>query len=392
MTNFHVNGFLIDIVKLSYKELNKLILNKLTDYYQSSVITFHDDNENSFIYVNGNEPYMLVAHTDTVHKETVKEIFVTKSLSDVTYSFLSSPQGIGGDDRNGIAIIFALLEAGLRPSLLFPSGEEIGTKGSKTFTELTPELPNVNLIIQFDRRNNTEVTRYADDNDELIKEIIALGYTEVNGSFSDISVVCPKYLISGVNVSASFFNEHTSHESVDLRGMRLTVDKFIKFLQTDVVKRLFVYKPKTYISSGYQQTSLFDDNDAFVAHYTKYKSLSTLKSHTHVEDYSVRSCSQCLTYGGNLHPIAESGGDEMICDECLVSFPDSFLCPQCGEFNTIDSFSEIVFDFRREVINITCVGCLNQIDGDSILTKDTIDKMMNVLMMTSAAIDKEEDK
>ena len=392
MENFKLSSFLFEIVKLTYNELNKFILNKLTDYYESSSITFHDDNENSFIYVKGNDPYMLVAHTDTVHKETVKEIFVTYSLSNPSFSRFTSPQGIGGDDRNGIAIIFALLEAGLRPSLLFPSGEEIGTKGSKKFTEVIPELPNVNFILQFDRRNNTDVTKYADNNDELIKEIIPLGYTEVDGSFSDISIICPKYLISGVNVSASFFNEHSFHEFIDLNGLHSTVDKFKTFLQTDIIHKKFVYKAKTYSTVGYQQTSLFDDNDAFVSHYTKYKPLTSIKSNTHIEDYHTHFCSQCFVYGGNLHPIAESGGDEMICDECLSAFPDAFVCPSCGESSFIDSFTDVTFDFSRQVVKLSCPGCLDLVDADGVLSKETLDKMIDILISTSIASDKEDGK
>ena len=371
--------FLLNIVKLDYQSLNSLIVVKLKDYYDSSLITHHDDKENSFIYVQGSQPYMLVAHTDTVHKETVKEILITKSLSNVHTSIISSPQGIGGDDRNGIALIFALLDAGHRPSILFPSGEEIGALGSKRFTELMPTLPNVNLIIQFDRRNNLDVTRYADDNDALIKEILKLGYTEVSGSFSDISIICPKYFISGVNISASFFNEHTLSEYTDLRGLVNTFNQIDKFLQTDVINNKFVYKAKTYVSSGYEQTSIFDWDGSYNKNYIS-KNPIQVKASKEVYNYSTNSCHECGLYGGSLHPVADVGGDVVICDKCVQTLEHSFICPFCNEVNTFDIASELNFDFVSREASITCVGCIEQVNLFGLFKKNTIDLMISILM------------
>ena len=371
--------FLFNIVKLDYQSLNSLIVVKLKDYYDSSLITHYDDNENSFIYVEGSQPYMLVAHTDTVHKQPVKEILITKSFLDVHTSIISSPQGIGGDDRNGIALIFALLDSGHRPSILFPSGEEIGGLGSKRFTELMPTLPNVNFIIQFDRRNNLDVTRYADDNDALIKEIVKLGYTEVNGSFSDISIICPKYSISGVNISASFFNEHTLTEYTDLRGLVNTFNQLDKFLQTDVINNNFVYKPKTYVTSGYEQTSLFDWDGNTLSNYNP-KNPIQVKASKEVFNYSTNSCYECGLYGGSLHPIADVGGDVVICDKCVQTLEHSFICPFCNEVNTLDIASEFAFDIHRLEASITCVGCVEQVSLDGLFNKNTIDVMISILM------------
>ena len=379
---FNLSEFFLHIVKLTYVELNQYLVESLQAFYKEEDITYHNENDKSFIYVKGSAPYLLVAHTDTVHKERPVDIFFTKKFNDPTYTTFASSQGIGGDDRSGIAIIFALLNTGLRPSLLFPSGEEIGTKGSIRFTELNPDLPNVNFILQFDRRNNTDVTRYADQNDSLIKEIIALGYTEVQGSFSDISILCPKYLVSGVNVSASFFNEHTPIESVDIRGMFRTVGLFTTFLQTDLVNTKHTYIPKTYLSTGYQQTYLFDDTDAFNARYIKYKPSNTLRTNSYVDNYEPKACFDCGLYADNLHPMAFNDGESFICDDCAIKDEQSFICPHCGDHNTIDSFTEVMFDFAKQELSVTCQSCFQINFADELLSKATIDSMMEILMLS----------
>lgn len=378
--------FLLNIVKMSYKDLNSFIVESLEDYYLPENIVYHNEDDKSFIYVKGSQPYMLVAHTDTVHKQTVKDIHVTTSLIDKNYKILSSPQGIGGDDRNGIAIIFALLEAGHRPSLLFPSGEEIGAKGSTRFTELHDSLPNVNLILQFDRRNNNDVTRYADDNDELIKEIVKLGYTEVHGSFSDISVICPKYLIGGVNVSASFFNEHTLTETTDVNGLMFTIKTFDKFLSTDIIHKSFIYNPKTYTTKGYQQTYLFEDTDI----YKSYKDQPLLKTNSYVEDYGTLNCNVCGVYhpATNNHIIAETGGEQVVCDDCLLGTEHVITCTSCNAVQSFDSLDDLVFDVRQETLSCNCMNCLDYIELNHVLSDDHVDTLIKILMSMKLDIKK----
>lgn len=375
MNNFF--PLLVDIVKMPYDTLNKFLVSKLTAYYPTDKITYHDEADSSFIYVQGNDPYMLVAHTDTVHKDVVTEILITKSLSNVLYSTISSPQGIGGDDRNGIVIIFALLDAGFRPSLLFPSGEEIGGRGSTRFTESYPTLSNINFFLQFDRRNNNDVTRYADDNDLLIKEIIKFGYTEVDGSFSDISILCPKYGISGVNVSASFFNEHTLHEHTDIHGLRLTINAMEKFLKSDAVNKSYAYKAKTYKSYAYEQTSLFPA-------YDKTYSFNSLKAKSKVKDvdYDLSSsiCSVCGLYGTQMFPLADALHDEHICEVCLSKSPVPYYgCLHCAGINYLDKFTAFTVDFNKREILVECELCMEAAPIHDSFSHDLLNELSDIL-------------
>ena len=54
-------------------------------------------NEKKFLYAEGNAPYMLVAHLDTVHKHLPSVICYSKDGN-----YMMSPQGIGGDDHCGV--------------------------------------------------------------------------------------------------------------------------------------------------------------------------------------------------------------------------------------------------------------------------------------------------
>ena len=72
---------------------------------------------------------MLVAHLDTVHEESVRDICTTADGN-----ILMSPQGIGGDDRCGVfALVKIYKSAQLKPWLLFMCDEEVGGIGAKAF-------------------------------------------------------------------------------------------------------------------------------------------------------------------------------------------------------------------------------------------------------------------
>jgi transcription elongation factor Elf1 len=85
-------------------------------------------------------------------------------------------------------------------------------------------------------------------------------------------------------------------------------------------------------------------------------------------------------YGGSLHPIADVGGDVVICDKCVQTLEHSFICPFCNEVNTLDIASEFAFDIHRLEASITCVGCVEQVSLDGLFNKNTIDVMISILM------------
>ena len=105
-----------DICKLSQSELKE---------YMNTLLTARDYEvcyQDGFLYAKGRVPVLLVAHLDTVHKEKCTEITELNGK-------ISSPQGIGGDDRCGVYIIMSLLKY-LNCSVLLCEDEEKGGQGA----------------------------------------------------------------------------------------------------------------------------------------------------------------------------------------------------------------------------------------------------------------------
>lgn len=105
-------------------------------------------NRDGYVYAQGKFPVLLVAHLDTVHEKLPNMFMYSKKNNKV-----SSPNGIGGDDRCGVYMIFKILEK-FNCSVLFCEDEEVGCVGSSKFadSELARNL-EFNYIIEFDRAN-----------------------------------------------------------------------------------------------------------------------------------------------------------------------------------------------------------------------------------------------
>lgn len=189
--------------------------------------------KNNFILVKGAAPILLVAHLDTVHQEPVKVI--CKSADG---NILMSPQGIGGDDRCGCYALNKIYDlAKVKPFLLFTCSEEIGGIGAESFADafkqnlLPPELKNLKLIIEIDRKGVNDAVFYDCDNPDFENYISGKGFITDNGSFSDISVIAPVLGVAAVNLSSGYYNAHTLHEFINLQQLESTISKVL-----DIVK------------------------------------------------------------------------------------------------------------------------------------------------------------
>lgn len=182
-------------------------------------------NGDGFLYAEGDgkTPILLTAHMDTVHKERCKEI-ITKTVNK--QHIMTSPQGIGGDDRCGIWLIYMVLtKTKYRPSILFCEDEEIGGVGSSKFvkTEYVRRLTDLKYLVELDRANSKDAVYYDCGNlkfQKYIKETI--GYTKEYGSFSDISHLSPACDKASVNLSCGYYRQHTLEEYVVYEEMCAT--------------------------------------------------------------------------------------------------------------------------------------------------------------------------
>lgn len=113
-----------------------------------------------YLYAEGTIPVLLVAHMDTVHRQPVEQICYSADRA-----VAMSPQGIGGDDRCGVWMILQILRTA-NCHVLFCEDEEVGCVGAKKFTR-GPLRPQVNYIVELDRRGSNDAVFYRCDNPEL---------------------------------------------------------------------------------------------------------------------------------------------------------------------------------------------------------------------------------
>jgi hypothetical protein len=174
-----------------------------------------------FLYAKGTTPVLLVAHLDTVHRK------LPSAIND-NHGVLSSPEGIGGDDRAGIYAIFQMLD--LRPHILLCEDEETGGVGAGLFAASSIR-PDVGYIIELDRMGANDAVFYGCANDPFARFVESYGFIEDFGSFSDISVIAPALGIAAANVSVGYYHQHTAHELIDTHILAYTVSRVRRMLK-----------------------------------------------------------------------------------------------------------------------------------------------------------------
>lgn len=185
-------------------------------------------NKKDFLYAEGDAPYMLVAHLDTVHKDLPSIICYSKDGN-----YMMSPQGIGGDDRCGVYIILELLtKLPFKPYVVFTMDEEIGGLGADAFIEYMCgyNAPDLKYIVEYDRKGNNDCVFYQCDNQPFVDFVEKYGFKRAYGTFSDISLIAPELGVAAVNLSSGYYNPHTEHEYVSMSDMNDIINKSLKML------------------------------------------------------------------------------------------------------------------------------------------------------------------
>jgi len=225
--------------------------------------------ETAYIYAEGTVPVMVIAHADIVHDRDPRDII----LYDSAYRMFWSPAGLGADDRAGIIAILELLERGYRPHVLITNGEESGAWGaSQAGMDLHDKVKDIKYLVEIDRKGYMEAVFYSNDNKEFKDYIKQQGFKITTGSFSDISVLMPEWGIAGVNLSAGYYNQHTTAEFLDLDELEdtiSTVEKMLKETTNDsksyefvekVITNRFAIANRTAFDTG-TTSSVYDLND-----------------------------------------------------------------------------------------------------------------------------------
>lgn len=270
MTELGLHNFLSEFVKNNYERYT------ITDQY---------------IIAEGKVPVCLVAHMDTVFNIPPEDFFY-----DPKESVLWSPDGLGTDDRAGVyAILEIVLRYKLKPHIIFTMGEEKGGIGAHSLVTDFPECPfaELNFIIELDRQGHNDCVFYSCDNNAFTKFIKKFGFAYETGTFTDISVIAPKWKAAAVNLSVGYYNEHTYTELLCVKSLARTIHKVVKILKTENLQS-YDYVPR-------KETS-----------YGKY-----------VKWWSSTRCAACNKYLGN------TGGVKV--NDVLLTEDDFRLCRKCYE-------------------------------------------------------------
>lgn len=336
-----VDPLFLDVLSFSAVEMFNFNVDALKHFNYKHVEVYQHP-ENGYIFAKGTLPVCLVAHMDKVPwYKPIKKISKTPVLNkkgDVSDVYLSSKQGIGGDDRCGVYAILSMLKIGHRPSVLFCMGEEIGCRGSRKFTEDHKKnfLKDINAFIQIDRRGSNDCVRYSDHNHNLTDKICEFGYVSAFGSMSDISILMPHFGISGVNLSSGYYHEHHANlEYVSVKDVKVLLRRLNKILSSNIFTERFEYQ--SYSSYGYCDSRYGLDS---------FKKFNFQKPMSDLEKSSSKQLSlfEDIPY--------ESPDDLAVCDYCGESFHEADLI----ETDNI-MIGNVCEDCAKEMIKSGYVKC-----------------------------------
>lgn len=209
------------IVKMTQMELKGYVVEELKQNGYDVAVG------DGYVYAKGTEPYLLTAHLDTVHEKKrgmPKQINYEKKNGK---TIMSSPQGIGADDRGGVYAVLELMRD-FHATILFCEDEEIGSKGAAKFvnTEHIFDLCDLNYLIQIDRRGSHDAVFYECGNKEFQKFIEDnTDFVKAYGSWTDICELSPECDVASVNFSTGYYDEHTVQETLVLEELEHTIEQ-----------------------------------------------------------------------------------------------------------------------------------------------------------------------
>lgn len=204
-----------------------------------------------YLYAEGTIPVLLVAHMDTVHRQPVEQICYSADGA-----VAMSPQGIGGDDRCGVWMILQILRT-TNCHVLFCEDEEVGCIGAKKFTGGSLR-PQVNYIVELDRRGNNDAVFYRCDNPEFEDFVTSFGFETAGGSCSDISYIAPYLETAAVNISCGYYCEHQRHEYIHLEEIELNADRVAQMVTQQTEHFEYMEQQDSFFGGRAYQYSMWD--------------------------------------------------------------------------------------------------------------------------------------
>jgi hypothetical protein len=265
------------------------------------------------IYAEGQIPIALIAHLDTVFPEH------TRNNLDIFYDqkreVLWSPDGLGADDRAGIAMILQILATtDLRPHLLFTCDEESSLAGAKELAKMPCPFKELSYIIELDRQGTNDCVFYQCGNHNFQQYIQTFGFDTALGSYTDISIIGPAWNVACVNLSVGYYNEHSLTEYLNCKEWEYTFTR-LKTMLTKPTLVPWLYQKEEYPVEPLYTCDFCDrrfslsELDQIILDKNSYLLLcKSCQKEAHVKE--CKSCGKLFLPYGNEH----------ICDICYEEY------------------------------------------------------------------------
>jgi di/tripeptidase len=214
----------------SQSDLYKILVNELKSRNYNVYYNDQGDNCSKYIYAQGEIPICLVAHLDTVFTPD------RNPRININGNTITSPDGLGADDRLGVFMILELIKE-YKCNVLFLADEEHGHSGALYFIDGPYRelfMQNNNFIIGLDLSRSNILTFYKTENKEFQNDIINIlpNYEirdpkEGSSDIVDISIGKHGYNkfgkkedyegtnVASLNIGIGYYNEHTLNEYVN---------------------------------------------------------------------------------------------------------------------------------------------------------------------------------
>ncbi len=214
----------------------------------------------------------------SAHMDSVSNIAKDRIIYDNKGTFFTSDGALGADDRAGIAVVLGALRAVDNTAfngtikVAFPVSEEIGCIGSSAMN--VAWYDDSDLAIVIDRRGSRDIVTGCNTPWNFCSEkvgeffegcsaLLDMDYKCVGGGVSDAMTFSDNG-VNSVNLSAGYYNEHTSNEYVIVNQ---TIDTMKLVVQALALVNDFYHEfgevPASYSYGygGYKSSYKYSDDD-----------------------------------------------------------------------------------------------------------------------------------
>jgi di/tripeptidase len=253
----------------SYTGSEQLIREFIVNFGFDNNIVVHVDDIGNVYLIKGTldegEYYpCIAAHMDTVYQhhlpliETNNRLVIMESQIPNTFDntiktiLYAENNGIGGDDKCGIAICLELILKCDKLIAAFFVEEEFGCKGSKNADKTI--LDKVGYFIEFDAPTDnwcsefcSGIKLYNDEMFDLVKPVFQKYNVDnfSNDPYTDVAILRCNFDVCCLNVFAGYYNQHSNkREFIFIEDVEKSIDMGYELLTTVGNNKMFFERAK----------------------------------------------------------------------------------------------------------------------------------------------------